>query len=114
MDEAPCALAPLGSVVNRLTSTAAVRRRHMTLRPMAEPGCYTSSNGTAARNRRQPQRAELGAASLAQSAKNMSPSAAAADRPPMTIPRDDRVARCSCCAIIRTRAATVPGDTVCP
>ena len=53
-------------------------------------------------------------ANPAQNAKNMSPSAVAADKPPMTIPRDDRVAGSFCRAIIRTRAATMPGATVRP
>jgi hypothetical protein len=45
MDEAPCALAPVGSVVNRVTSMVTVRRRHMTLRPMGNPAATRAASG---------------------------------------------------------------------
>jgi hypothetical protein len=38
MDEAPFASPLAGSIVNRLTNTAAVRRRSMMLRPMENQG----------------------------------------------------------------------------
>jgi hypothetical protein len=116
MDEAPFASALVGRVVNRLTSMAGARRRSMTLRPMDEPGTELlreQEAGTAAWNGQQPG-GKTKAANLAQNANNMSQSAATADRPPMTIPRDDEVAGSSCRAIMRTRAATVRGATVRP
>jgi hypothetical protein len=116
MDEAPFASALVGSVVNKLTSMAGARRRSMTLRPMDEPGvnCYANRKQGPPLGMGNSSGGKTKATNLAQNAKNMSQSAATADRPPMTIPRDDKVAGSSCRAIMRTRAATVRGATVRP
>jgi hypothetical protein len=82
----------------------------MTLRSMDDPGCHANGKRDC-----HPEQATAPAAERsAQSARNTRPSAAAADRPPMTIPRDDNVAGSSCLALIRTRAATTPAATVRP
>jgi hypothetical protein len=63
MDEALFASALAGSIVNRSTSMAAVRRRSLMLRPMDEPGTELlrkQERGTVTRNRRQLRRKKQG------------------------------------------------------
>jgi hypothetical protein len=88
----------------------------MVLRQMDERGlnCYANRKEGLSPGKATAPAEKTKAANLPQNAKNMSPSTVRADRPPMTIPRDDKVAGLPCRAILRTRTATVPGATVSP